>query len=183
MLGRQRLVYTYPWQEADGIEVYSDTDWSGCARTRRSTSGGCTLVNGYLVKHWSKTQSTVCLSSGEAELGGICAGVAQAIGLQSVCADLGFHYKIRVWSDATAAIGIARRRGMGKIRHLVVTDLWCQQKVRSGAVQLVKVLGADNPADLMTKYTPRDVLEKALATMNMVTKEGRAEVAPAAAGC
>ena len=78
---------------------------------------------------------------------------------------------------------MCRRRGMGKIRHLDVTDLWCQSKVRSGAVSLVKVLGAENPADLMTKYVPRDILEKALATMRMSAKAGRAEVAPAAAGC
>ena len=38
LLGHKRLVYMYLWQTAEGIEVYSDTDWSGCPRTRRSTS-------------------------------------------------------------------------------------------------------------------------------------------------
>ena len=55
MLGRQRLVYTYPWQEASGIEVYSDTDWSGCARTRRSTSGGCVMLGRHVIRTWSST--------------------------------------------------------------------------------------------------------------------------------
>ena len=42
LLGHQRLVYTYPWQQASGIDVYSDTDWSGCPRIRRSTGWeGC----------------------------------------------------------------------------------------------------------------------------------------------
>ena len=27
--GRKRPVYTYPWQEADMEDVYSDTDWAG----------------------------------------------------------------------------------------------------------------------------------------------------------
>ena len=34
----QRLVYTYPWQQASGIDVCSDTGSSGCLTTRRSTS-------------------------------------------------------------------------------------------------------------------------------------------------
>ena len=45
-----RLVFSLPFQEAEGIEVYSDTDWSGCIRTRKSTSGGCMMVGGYVSK-------------------------------------------------------------------------------------------------------------------------------------
>ena len=100
------------------------------------------------VKHWSKTQTTVCLISGEAELRGISDGLAQAIGLQSIARDLGITYHIKMWSDATAAIGIARRRGMGKIRHLDVMDLWIQEKFTSKAASIDKVLGTENPADI-----------------------------------
>ena len=35
----RRLVYYYPWQCVDHIDTYSDTDWAGCPRTRKSTSG------------------------------------------------------------------------------------------------------------------------------------------------
>ena len=41
---------------------------------------------------------------------------------------------------------------MGKIRHLATTDLWIQDKVRSRVLELVKVLGTENPADVLTKY-------------------------------
>ena len=75
------------------------------------------------VKHWSKTQRTIALSSGEAELNGIGAGIAQGLGVQSICRDLGYHYSSSFHSDATAATGIARRRGMGSIRHLDTTKL------------------------------------------------------------
>ena len=86
------------------------------------------------VKHWAKTQSTIALSSGEAELGGIAYGMAQSLGLQSILRDLGMDLKIRVHSDATAAIGIAKRRGLGRIRHLQTADLWVQENIRSGHV-------------------------------------------------
>ena len=64
----------------------------------------------YCVKHWNTTQSTIALSSGEAELGGIAYGMAQSIGVQSLCADLGIVVDINLFSHSTAAIGITKRR-------------------------------------------------------------------------
>ena len=69
--------------------VYADTDFAGCTATRRSTSGGCALWAGMLVKHWSTTQKAITLSSGEAELGGVVKAASEALGLQSVAHDLG----------------------------------------------------------------------------------------------
>ena len=140
------------------------------------------MHGGHLVKHWAKTQTTVCLSSGEAELRGIGDGLAQAIGLQSIARDLGLKWDINMYTDATAAIGIARRRGMGRIRHIDVTDLWIQEKFNNKHAFLHKVLGADNPADLLTKYTDRASLLKALKTMGLHFEAGRSAVAPAAMG-
>ena len=133
------------------------------------------------IRDRSKTQPTIALSSGEAELSGIGAGIAMGLGVQSICKDLGYNYQLRIHFDATAAIGIARRRGMGKIRHLDTTDLWVQEVVRSGRVALVKVLGADNPADIFTKFVDRPLLDKMLAKMSMQKMEGRAKCAPAIA--
>ena len=138
------------------------------------------MLQGSCVKHWSKTQSTIALSSGEAELHDIAAGISHGLGLQSLARDLGIPLAIRVHTDATAALGICRRRGLGKIRHLDTTDLWCQEKVRNGAVTLHKVAGVSNPADIMTKYVERAILEKMLALMNLVPLEGRAACSPAA---
>ena len=80
-------------------------------------------------------------------------------------------------------MGICRRRGLSKIKNLDVTDLWCQEKNREGTVQLLKLLGADNPADIMTKYVDRIIPEKMLGIIGLSTLDGRAECAPLAAGC
>ena len=72
--GRPRMVYDYPFQQADKIDVYTDTDWAGCARTRKSTSGGCIMLGKHTIKHWSSTQPTISLSSGEAEFYGVVRG-------------------------------------------------------------------------------------------------------------
>ena len=181
--GLPRLVYHFPFQEAPTCaDVYTDTDFAGCASTRRSTSGGCIMVGSCTTKHWSKTQSTISLSSGEAELHGIAMGCSQGLGIQSLMKDLGWTLKLRVLSDATAAIGIARRKGLGKLRHLDCTDLWIQDTIRSGRISLEKVLGTSNPADILTKYVEKKALDMALAKMNLLPTAGRPVSAPAAMG-
>ena len=175
LVGMPRLVYDFPFQDlAPDLKVYVDTDFGGCHTTRRSTSGGVAMRGGHCIKHWSTTQTTVALSSGEAELGGICRGASQALGLQSLALDLGIELGLEVLTDATAAIGICRRRGLRKIRHLHVADLWIQDRLRKGDFRLTKVPGSENPADILTKHVPRDVMRKHMTSLGLVVEEGRA---------
>ena len=118
LIGKPRVVYRYPWQEAGPILAYVDTDFAGCLETRRSTSGGCLLYGTHVVKHWSTTQKTLALSSGEAELYGVVKGASEALGLQSLAADLGIVAPVHVKTDSSAAVGICNRTGIGKVRHL-----------------------------------------------------------------
>ena len=183
LAGLPRLVYRFDYQPMPThADIYTDTDFAGCKESRRSTSGGVLMLGGHTIRHWAKTQPTIALSSGEAELGGIGTGIAEALGFASSARDLGWDYKLNVHTDASAAIGIARRRGLGKVRHLDVTDLWVQEKVRSKAVALLKIAGDKNPADALTKYVERPILTRALATMNLVKMEGRPAMAPKAMG-
>ena len=132
----------------------------------------------HCLRHWSSTQPTLALSSGEAELGGLSKGCAQGIGIRSIASDLGIEMKLEMLTDATAAMGMARRLGVGKIRHLDTALLWIQDKVRSGEVGLKKVLGVENPADSLTKFLSGPDLHKHILRMGLVMEEGRAETAP-----
>ena len=132
----------------------------------------------HLVKHWSSTQKIITLSSGEAELAGIVRGATEALGLRSLAADFGIECGVRVYADSAAAIGICRRSGIGKVRHLAVGQLWVQERVRSGDLELHKVLGAENPGDLLTKHVPRELADKHLWRAGLWRSEGRADSAP-----
>ena len=69
--------------------------------------------------------------------------------------------------------------GLGKLRHLDTHTLWIQQAVRTGRVDLRKVLGEDNPADLLTKHSlSRQRLEKLVALHGCKYLGGRAASAP-----
>ena len=88
--------------------------------------------------------------------------MAQTLGLQSLARDMNWDLKITVHSGATAAIGIAKRRGLAKVRHFDTTDLWIQERVRNGGIALHNVLGTENPADAMIKYLDSTAMERAL---------------------
>jgi hypothetical protein len=183
LVGVHRLVYVFDFQDCPTCaDIYTDTDFAGCKETRRSTSGGVIMMGKHTIRHWSRTQTTIALSSGEAELSGIGSGIAEALGFQSLARDMGWNYEINVHSDATAALGIARRRGLGKVRHLDVTDLWIQEKVRAKVVTLHKVEGLKNPADVLTKYVDQASMTKALEFMNLRRMDGRSGIAPKTMG-
>ena len=132
----------------------------------------------HLLKHWATTQNAITLSSGEAELTWVVKGVAEGLGLQSLLLDLGVSAEIEVHADSAAAIGICRRSGIGRVRHLAVCQLWVQEKLREGAFRLFKVAGAENPADLLTKYQPANVIQEHTARMGVFREEGRVATAP-----
>ncbi len=76
---------------------------------------------------------------------------AEGLGVQSVAADLGYPLSLRVWVESTAARAVASRTGLGKVRHLEVRYLWVQEALKGGRLQVKKVAGVDNPADVATK--------------------------------
>ncbi len=58
---------------------------------------------------------------------------------------------LHLGTDSSAAKSFVSRRGLGKMRHLEISDLWLQKEVREGKVEINKVPVKEHPADLMTK--------------------------------
>ena len=52
--------------------------------------------------------------------------------------------------------------------HIEIRDLWLQKEVREGRLKVVKVLGSENPADLMTKILNIGEIEDRLRRMNLI---------------
>ena len=104
-----------------------------------------------VVKTWSKNQSVIARSSGEAELYSLNKGLSEALGLRSLGRDLGWNFSIRAWVDSSAAKSIVARQGLGKTRHIDVEFLWSQNITREKFISVRKVRGTENPADILTK--------------------------------
>ena len=80
-----------------------------------------------------------------------------------------------LYADSSAALGIAKRKGAGKMRHININTLWTQGVQDKEGVEFSKILGTNYPADLMTKYLNREVIHKHLGTPGQEMREGRAK--------
>ena len=170
---------TVPWQSLpDRIRVYVDANWAGCMRTRKSTLGGIICFGHMPVKCYSKTMAILALSSGESELAAVVKGAGEGLGFQSSLRDFNLDIPLELHSDATAAIGMCKREGLGRVRHLSTSDLWIQQLVRHNRIRLYKCPSADNPADICTKGLGRDRIIALMQIMYYQLQGGRSPIAP-----
>ena len=177
LVTRKAVVFLYPWQdEGCPMALFVDSDWAGCRKTRRSTSGGVIMIGGHCIKAWSHTQGTIALSSAEAEYYAMVEGAARAKGLQTLAKEiglLGMDGPITLNTDSSAAKSFASRRGLGRMRHVETRHLWLQEEILAKRVVLAKIRGEANPADIATKFLGISVVKEHLEAMNikLVTKE------------
>ena len=129
----------------------------------------------HFIKGWARTQNHVTLSSAEAELIALVKCTQECMGIQAMLRDWGQDLTATMYADSSAALAIAKRNGAGKLRHINVSALWIQGIHDREGAEYTKILGSENPADLMTKYLARDKIDKHMSTIGQGFAEGRAD--------
>ena len=66
------------------LDVFVDSDWAGCATTRKSTSGFVIKFMGSTIHFGSRAQATIALSSAEAELYAINTGATESLHIRNI---------------------------------------------------------------------------------------------------
>ena len=85
-----RVVTEYKFQgDVREMVVFSGSNWAGCRRTTRSTSGEVMMRGTHFLKSWSRTQKNVTLSSAEAELLAAVKGSGEALGMLQLMSSVG----------------------------------------------------------------------------------------------
>ena len=79
---------------------------------------------------------------------------------------------------SNAALGIVRRKGAGKLRHVRIGQLWVQDMRKREGVRFQKVLGKRNPADGGTKGVSGEEIAKYGQMLGYTWPEGRSKAAP-----
>ena len=110
LLGCPRVVSMFRYGDRTcSLIAESDSHHAGCVQTRKSTSGGVIRWGSHVLKWWSKTQPTIALSSGEAELAAIVRATSEGLGMIAIMREFDIECDLTVKSDAIAAIGIVKR--------------------------------------------------------------------------
>ena len=81
--------------------------------------------------------------------------------------ELGVDTDLILATDSSGAKSHSSTRGLGRMRHIEVKNLFLQDLVQKRAIVLKKVSGATNPADVLTKYHCRDSLAKLLSKVGV----------------
>ena len=126
------------------------------------------MVNGrHLLGYWLKTQQTVSLSSCEAEINALVKTGCEGLSLRNLIQHCGISAKLRLLTDASAAVGVCRRKGAGKQKHLSVKQLWTQGMEARGELAIDKLPREVNVSDFFTHHHTKAEAHKFLAAMSV----------------
>ena len=148
-----KLGLWYPFDDSMHFIAYSDSDYAGCKKDRKSTTGGCQFFGNKMVTWQCKKQNTVAISTCEAEYVAAASCCSQVLWIQQQMRDYGLKFLTTpIFVDNSAAIAITenpvshRHSKHIDIRHHFLRD--CSEKQ---LIQLQKVDTADNVTDIFTK--------------------------------
>jgi hypothetical protein len=136
---------------------YSDSDHAGCKIDRKSTTGGCHFLGGKLVSWTSKKQTSVSLSTAEAEYVSAASCCAQILWMKNQLLDYGIKYsKTPIFCDNTSAIAISNNPVMhSKTKHIDLRYHFIRDNIMKGHIELHFIPTDKQLADIFTK--PLDV--------------------------
>ncbi len=135
------------------LEIYVDTSYATDPTRRRSITGYVVRLGGGPITWRSHLQSTVTDSPNAAEYIGIYEAVVATMGIKNILLELGIGPgRPKIYEDNDGARRLAMS-GMGqkRERHLDVKHHLVQDLCQGGQVEVVRLPGVDQPADLLTK--------------------------------
>lgn len=138
------------------LQLYADADWASDS-SRKSHTGVIAFLGGAPIAWISKKQSSVALSSSEAELVAACEATTLAkffmTLFQELCLPL--QLPITVYEDNSGAIHLANTSIRSKrLKHIDIRYQFINDEVTKGNVMLTKIASELNVADIFTKPLP-----------------------------
>lgn len=147
------------------IEVcgYTDADWAGSSYDRRSTSGYVFSLGSAAVSWSSKKQTTVALSSTEAEYRGAAMAACEVAWLRKLLHSFGLHIlqPVTLFCDNMSSIQLANNPVFhARTKHIEVHYHYIREKVLAQEIDLVYVGTHDQVADIFTKSLGAEKLHR-----------------------
>ena len=152
------------------LSGFVDADWGGDVNGRKSQSGYIFSLCGGVVSWASKKQTSVALSSTEAEYVAACLATQEAIWLRSLLADLNFIQEepTIIHEDNQGAIAMSNNpKFHARTQHIDIKYHFIRDKVESCELLLKYCPSSDMIADMLTKALPRTLFQKFRLMMNI----------------
>ncbi|PKU69447.1 Retrovirus-related Pol polyprotein from transposon TNT 1-94 [Dendrobium catenatum] len=136
------------------LHAYSDADWAGDKKTRKSTTGYCTFLGNNILSWSVKKQNTVSRSSTEAEYRALAAATAEVIWIRKLLQD--FNVKLKTPTelrcDNMSAIALANNPVFhSKTKHIDIDQHFIRDHIQCGNIKVIPVTTHDQLADIFTK--------------------------------
>ncbi|CAM6117598.1 unnamed protein product [Calypogeia fissa] len=150
------LLFDAQGDSARSIIGYVDSDYGGDLDHRKSTSGYTFTLAGGCVSWRSTKQKCISQSFTEAEYVAAAEATKEAIWLNKLVRDLGIlQSSVDLHCDSNSALHIAANRMThGRVKHIDIRYHFIRQAVSDKQIELIKIEGKLNPADMLTKVIP-----------------------------
>ncbi|CAB0007771.1 unnamed protein product [Nesidiocoris tenuis] len=135
------------------IESYVDADWANDFEDRKSVTGFLVNVFGNIVSWGTRKQSTVSLSSTEAEYKALTTVICESLFINGILKDiLCTEQPIVIFEDNVSCIHLAKNGENNKrTKHVEIKYHFIREKIKNNSVILKYIPTNDQRADSLTK--------------------------------
>ena len=140
------------------LKGYVDADFGGDLDTRRSTTGFIFTLGGGPISWVSKLQTTVSLSTCEAEYTAISIAGREALWLANLLESMGFGgvRPMAIYTDSEPAMKLAKNAQMhARSKHIDIRMHWIRDAIQNGDIELHYLSTEEMIADTLTKPLPK----------------------------
>lgn len=150
------------------LELYVDADFAN-EPGRKSVSGFIVKMYGDSI-HWgTRKQTSVALSSTEAEFVALATGVSELLWLKTLISELGINVDrpINVYEDNQSCIFALNNWEVKRLKHIDIKYNFVKDLCRNKIINVQYLSTTEQPADVMTKGLPCDQFVKHRENLGM----------------
>jgi len=151
--------------------IYSDANWAGDSSSAKSTSGSVLQINGMTISWSSRKQTTVALSTMEAEYVAACSAVQDCIAIRQLLQELGLTNGCDSYqggqpvSDKSMENAVTTQR----TRHLQIKYHFIRDAIANKQVRVEYCPTQQQLADIFTKATDRIIFERLCCMLRLTS--------------
>lgn len=152
------------------LRGYVDSDWASDPITRRSRTGYIFYLHDGPISWMSKLQSTVALSSTEAEYMALSTGSQEAVWLRSLLRDMKIISPspdpVIIYGDNQGSLKLAKNpHNHSRTKHIDVRHHFVRDLIEDKVINVIFCPTEQNTADLLTKALPPPLFDSHVRNM------------------